>query len=256
MKKILSIIICLFIISTIANAFAETKLITYEELTNYGQLFESDGNKGTEPIRIEAVIGRMKTETDSSFPDTYIDLWIKGENGYGYMDKEIMGVMKKETSFPHELVSGQRVIYELTPYVDGSFSAASITSYEIIEEGVDYEAIEEQYKATNYEQVSYKKLLRNIDDYKGKPICAEGIYLQEANSESSYIDGLLMDDDGNIYCFVFLPERLQSRILLNDRLKVYGHIAKKQPTYKYLSLTGNREVPQIWVDFIDILEEE
>ncbi len=255
MRKIVIILGLILFLAFISSAIAETDIITYKQLKNYGQLFENDGKKGLVPVKIEAVIGKINVDEGYS-PDTYIDFWIKDENGYGFDTKQIYSSLKELTGFPHEVISGQRVIYEILPYADGSFSGGNIISYEIIEEGVDYSAIEEHYKATSYESLSYKKLLRNIDDYRGKNICVEGVYLQNIENKYNTYYALLMDDEANIYYFSYSTDWIPIKLLLNDRLKLYGYIPPKMPTYEYLSFTGQRTVPYISVNFVDLLEDE
>lgn len=228
---------------------AEGDVILYDELCRYGERYDlAILEVGREPVKIEVVIGKVYNDALQHY-----DLWIKASNGYAFVEKYHSTVL--EPTFPQK--QGQRLILEITPYRDGSFGEDQVLSYEVIEEGVDYKTIEEEYKASHYEVVPFKQLLRSIDDYKGKRVCIEGLYFQDIEEELGEHIALLMDDETNPYCLTF-GDRIQVeyKILLDDRIRVYGLIAPNESTYEYISLRGKRTVPRISVEFVDLLEDE
>ena len=259
MKRLLVLIMGLSLLFGIFTlALAEEDITTYEELVKYGETYNITSGTGTIPIKVEAVIGDIKTEKTSLGTDTLFDLWIKGEDIYYFSYKKTSTFMK-EYNFPHELISGLRVIYEVLPYSDGSFGGQQILSYTIVEEGVDYKSLEEEYKSKAFEEItSYKKLLRNIEDYSNLRVSLIGNIFQDLGYDAGKHEFLVMDEEANIYYISYYDDysRVNDRLLLDDKIKIYGKISSGSPTYEYVSLTGNRTVPSIFVEFIDLLEDE
>lgn len=144
MKKIILLVILItgvFIPFSIALAIGDNGIITYEQLKQYKELFDptiKGVDSGIVPVKIEAVIGEV---TDGEDGEYSFDMWIKGEECYHYEKKEINKWQLDLTAFPEKPAYGQRIIYEITPYSDGTFNGNQVLSFNVIEENVDVEKI-------------------------------------------------------------------------------------------------------------------
>lgn len=250
MAKKTCFMLCIFLaIMHISICFCEDEIVLYEDLLHIGELYPVEGSKLTMPIKLEVVVGTVKKDETSTNPNYYYDLWIRGKEGYHYIFETVYTFAEKLSFEP---VKGQRLIISVIPYSDGSFSQSDISSYDVIEENVDVDSLTAEYKNTEYHSLPYKKVLRNPENYKGYPVYVEG--------ELFHIPGdgrapLLKTEDGNIIRFMYLEEALEYKLLLKDHIRVYGSIWDIQPTYTYESWSGTQTVPNIYCDFIDLIEE-
>lgn len=131
--------------------FIDTDLISYEELIRYKELFDPQMEgleNGRVPIKIEVIISNV-TDTKDGYE---IDMWIKGEKGYYYQHEYYT------SKYPEKPKAGQRIIYELTPYSDGSFAGEQIKSFKVIENNVNFEDLNPA-KFTNYS--SLKNMMKD-----------------------------------------------------------------------------------------------
>lgn len=121
---------------------AEGKLIPYEDLIRYKELFDptmKGADHGKVPVKIEVVVSNV-VETDDGYG---IDMWIKGDKGYYFHYQKVTTKYLSELyAFPEKPEAGQRIIYEITPSDDGSFRGSDIKSFQVVETNTDYSEIQ------------------------------------------------------------------------------------------------------------------
>ncbi len=194
---------------------------------------------------VELVIG-------DKYEDSY-EAWIKDEDGYDQISLSL--------SFTPEY--GQRIIVVLKPWNLIVYSDEQFEHY-IATEKVDVKEIENNYflanevtkhyvdpfDAANFETYPYKRIMRDLEGYKGTAICIEGKYQQILDDSH----GLMSDNDGNYYHLYIRKEALNFKLLEKDKIRVYGYVLEKP--YEYSSWTGDKTVPSILVKRIDLLEDD
>ena len=241
---------------TIADEYAAIRTIPYEDLIRYKELYEPemvDYLAGKHTVYIDTIIGRG--DYDKKERNYTFDLWIKGNSGYYRVTQK--------GPFPVKPELGQRVIYGVTVYSDGSFVAKHVWDTLVIDEGIDITLIEENgietdpvekllrspFDESNFvSDFSYKKILRNPEEYDLMPITLEGTYLQ--NLKNGHY---LVSADKYYYCLDIKPDVLDFNMLEDDRLLIYGYVSG---TYTYSTLMGDKTVPKLQVKKVVLLEDE
>ena len=175
-KLIIISIVILTFLGTISysNAQESNDIIPYEKLIRYKQLFDptvKGVDNGRIPVKIETVIGNV---TNDNSGDYSFDMWIKGENCYYYTKQEVKTYLHELTAFPKKPETGQRIIYEIKPYADGTFRGSHVISYDIVEENVDLKPIEKDYVANC--AIPYEDYALLEDDfYQSNPVVIETV---------------------------------------------------------------------------------
>lgn len=246
-------------VEQIISEYVQNCAIPYEE---YAEL-ERDFYKSN-PVLIETVVGcvKEKSEYDYSF-----DLWIKGNSGYHYTNQ----YSSYEFPFPIKPHYGQRIAFRITNQITDYIFAEDVLNVFILDDNVDVKSIEREYLSTLendvrshivepfdesiFEAISYKKILRSISEYAGKPILIDLTYQQDLNN--GY--GLFSDKDSNYYYLYICNYSIQDdiidfNILLKDNVRVYGYIDNE--LYTYSSWGGDKTVPTIIVRKILLLDDE
>ena len=235
-------------------SFAEFK--TYEELS---QMNVENPSYDKDIGIMEMIIGNPALN----------QVWIKGEQGYVQAK---MGL----NDFPAE--KGQRWYIVVRPF-DGHVNQYNFIYSLLVEQNVDVKPFEdaqmesekavlaedpimkhllEPFDSNEYSEMSYKKILRNPEEYTGSAIRIEGKYKQDL--DNSLIDrkrALMADRDGNYYHLYIMKKPIdvvEFNLLENDNIIVYGFL--ENTPYEYTSWTGSKTVPSIFVTHITLQEDE
>lgn len=239
-------------VHAIVDEYAAIKAKPFEKLWTYKVLFGLDIDEDFQDnnqSKIEVIIGKHKY---ISYDYYEYDLWIKGVNGY-YRIKE-------HSTFDNLPTMGQRMLYDIQEYRYGSFF---VSWKELIEENIDVNLLEiegietdpilallkPQFDESIFNiDYSYKKLLRNPDDFVFYPITFEATYFQHINGE----DYLVKESDGNMYHLFIKEDTLDFNLLKGDKLLIYGYV---NDVYTYSTFSGENIVPTIVVKKAILLEE-
>ncbi len=190
---------------------------------------------------IDAIIGRV------SHGDSYSELWLEDDSGnyertYTYDLSSIMKIGNK-----------YHIVFDTSKYTE-LILPSQIISYECIGEGYSITQIENKYKSERYDVIPYKKIMRNLSDYVGVDVYVEGYAIQDVGSKY-FNEWLLADKEGNVYWFTYMPNKDDDEILVEDKLKIWGHVNFDEP-YIYQTLLGTKnKVPKLYVDYLEIDEE-
>ena len=229
------------------NVSVEELMITAEEVETMN-LSSDESISGL----IEVIIGDLLYE--GSYDNVY-DVWIKGQNSF----------VKNNMKLSFDVEKGQRWYFGVTPYKGSVYSDIWFTSYRfLVEENIDLQPFEEAYLASdpitkhllepfdssNFAELSYKKILRDLSASAGSAVLIEGQYRQNLGAGSA----LMSDNKGNYYHLDIREGVIETKLLEKDHIRVYGYVLSTP--YEYTSWTGDKTIPDILVRHIDLLEED
>lgn len=248
-------------VKAIEKEYIEKNCTYFEDISGLEMDFS-----GRHSVILDTVVGTVSETPNSQYTDYVYDLWIKGTDGYHYTFQSNL----IDYPIPFMPKYGQRIGFVLSYgiiHISSNFCKKAF----IIEENVDVTAIENAYLTSEpsgiyshllepfdpslFTEISYKKILRDIEGYAGKPIVVEGIYFEDLGNGM----GLLYDADRNYYHFCICQfsvknEILDFKMLESDHIKLYGFI--DDSLYTYSSWGKEKTAPSIIVRKIILLDED
>ena len=220
------------------SQYVNSEVVSYETLSRYKEIYAlsmTEYESGSTAIPIEVIVGQMYIEDDRNYS---FDLWIKGDEGYYRVRENVISEVYLQTQFRDMPQSGQRKIYYVKPYYDGHFYGENVVTSYLLEENNDFEAVEkngietnpeialikQDFNESDFEELSYRNVLRDIENNVYKPVVVEGTYRVSDRN-------LMIDNDRNYITLSIYPDISAIKLLKGDRIRVYGYVSDQE--YKY-----------------------